>query len=211
MTLNQSLRRRALLLLARFLAKGLWAVDAALGVGVHPYVLKLLQSPTGEMRDVLAYIWAKILALEPICRKDLVRDGHVPYFVTHLSEHQPSAASIFSLRSPRSTSLVSLTTAAAAVPPTPTAAPSPLPSAAQPFGAAASFSLPSASSPTSALRSGGAGGRALASLGATPGTASSASEAQKCISAYVLTVICLGWVRKLPPDDPQTNESTTDQ
>ena len=63
--LSQVHRQRALLLLARFLDLGSWAVNQALTVGIFPYVLKLLQSPAVELRDVLVFIWIKILALDP--------------------------------------------------------------------------------------------------------------------------------------------------
>jgi regulator-associated protein of mTOR len=58
--LSQTHRHRALVLLAKFLDKGAWAVNQALSVGIFPYVLKLLQSPAAELRDVLVFIWAKV-------------------------------------------------------------------------------------------------------------------------------------------------------
>lgn len=60
MLLSQTHRHRALVLLAKFLDKGAWAVNQALSVGIFPYVLKLLQSPAAELRDVLVFIWAKV-------------------------------------------------------------------------------------------------------------------------------------------------------
>ena len=60
--LSQMHRVRALVLLAKFLDLGPWAVDQALSVGIFPYVLKLLQSSVPELRDVLVFIWTKILA-----------------------------------------------------------------------------------------------------------------------------------------------------
>ena len=50
--LSQSHRLRALMLLQRFLDLGAWAVNLALSVGIFPYVLKLLQAPTHELRSV---------------------------------------------------------------------------------------------------------------------------------------------------------------
>lgn len=35
--------------------------------GIFPYVLRLLQSPAAELRQVLVFIWAKILAVERVC------------------------------------------------------------------------------------------------------------------------------------------------
>jgi regulator-associated protein of mTOR len=64
--LSQSHRLRALNLLARFLDLGPWAVNLALSVGIFRYVLRLLQSSTSEFRQVLVFIWAKILALDKV-------------------------------------------------------------------------------------------------------------------------------------------------
>nr|XP_007140151.1 hypothetical protein PHAVU_008G088100g [Phaseolus vulgaris]ESW12145.1 hypothetical protein PHAVU_008G088100g [Phaseolus vulgaris] len=75
---------RALLLLGRFLDMGPWAVDLALSVGIFPYVLKLLQTPPPELRQILVFIWTKILALDKSCRVDLVKDGGHIYFIKFL-------------------------------------------------------------------------------------------------------------------------------
>ncbi|KAK1320310.1 Regulatory-associated protein of TOR 1 [Acorus calamus] len=62
--LSQSHRFRALVLLGRFLDMGPWAVDLALSVGIFPYVLKLLQTTAMDLRQILVFIWTKILALD---------------------------------------------------------------------------------------------------------------------------------------------------
>lgn len=59
-------RLRALELLGRFLDLGPWAVNLALSVGIFPYVLKLLQSSARELRPLLVFIWAKILAVDNV-------------------------------------------------------------------------------------------------------------------------------------------------
>lgn len=59
-------RMRALELLGRFLDLGPWAVNLALSVGIFPYVLKLLQSFAKELRPLLVFIWAKILAVDDV-------------------------------------------------------------------------------------------------------------------------------------------------
>ncbi|KAM3574990.1 hypothetical protein VYU27_003116 [Nannochloropsis oceanica] len=82
--LSQAHRLRALLLLRRFLDLGPWAVNLALSVGIFPYVLKLLQSPAPELRQVLVCTWARILAFDPSCRSDLVKDNAYLYFIGHL-------------------------------------------------------------------------------------------------------------------------------
>ena len=38
----------------------------ALSVGIFPYVLKLLQTSAVELRQVLVFIWAKILPLDKV-------------------------------------------------------------------------------------------------------------------------------------------------
>lgn len=107
--LSQVHRLRALMLLSRFLDLGPWAVNLALGVGIFPYVLKLLQSPAVELKPVLVFIWAKILAVDKSCQNDLMKDNGFAYFVSilvsdmghvpiipNLSEHRAMCAFILS-------------------------------------------------------------------------------------------------------------------
>ncbi|KAJ4978640.1 hypothetical protein NE237_009420 [Protea cynaroides] len=82
--LSQCHRFRALVLLGRFLDMGPWAVDLALSVGIFPYVLKLLQTTAIELRQILVFIWTKILALDKSCQVDLVKDGGHIYFIRFL-------------------------------------------------------------------------------------------------------------------------------
>ncbi|PIA58079.1 hypothetical protein AQUCO_00500187v1 [Aquilegia coerulea] len=82
--LSQCHRFRALVLLGRFLDMGPWAVDLALSVGIFPYVLKLLQTSAMELRQILVFIWTKILALDKSCQVDLVKDGGHTYFIRFL-------------------------------------------------------------------------------------------------------------------------------
>jgi regulator-associated protein of mTOR len=83
--LSQVHRLRALTLLGRFLDMGSWAVNLALSVGIFPYVLKLLQSNSQELREILVFIWAKILALDRFCQVDLVKDNGHLYFINILA------------------------------------------------------------------------------------------------------------------------------
>ncbi|KAJ8681855.1 hypothetical protein QAD02_017647 [Eretmocerus hayati] len=98
--LSQVHRLRALELLGKFLDLGPWAVNLALSVGIFPYVLKLLQSNAKELRPLLVFIWAKILAVDNTCQTDLVRDSGHKYFLAVLqdtsikSEHRTLAAFI---------------------------------------------------------------------------------------------------------------------
>jgi regulator-associated protein of mTOR len=95
--LSQVHRLRALVLLARFLDMGSWAVNHALSVGIFPYVLKLLQSPAVELKQALVFIWCKILTVDKTCQLDLVRDaGHV-YFLNVLTSDVPDNLQALSL------------------------------------------------------------------------------------------------------------------
>lgn len=67
-------RVNALILLSSFCDLGPWAVHLALTIGIFPYVAKLLQSPSNDLRPVLIYIWARILAFDQGCQVDLYRD-----------------------------------------------------------------------------------------------------------------------------------------
>jgi regulator-associated protein of mTOR len=83
--LSQHHRLRALIILSRFLDLGPWAVQEALHVGIFPYVLKLLQSPAPELKPVLVFIWTRILAVDPSCQADLLKDNAFSYFLHVLS------------------------------------------------------------------------------------------------------------------------------
>ncbi|KDN45901.1 hypothetical protein K437DRAFT_285267 [Tilletiaria anomala UBC 951] len=86
--LSQVHRLRALILLSQFLDLGPWAVNLALSIGIFPYVLKLLQSPAVDLKPVLIYIWARILAVDRSCQNDLLRDNGFAYFASVLSPFQ---------------------------------------------------------------------------------------------------------------------------
>ncbi|GLI58486.1 hypothetical protein VaNZ11_000217 [Volvox africanus] len=82
--LSQVHRLRALVLLGRFLDMGPWAVELALSVGIFPYVLKLLQTTSSDLRSTLVFIWAKVLALDRSCQVDLVKDSGHQYFIRYM-------------------------------------------------------------------------------------------------------------------------------
>ncbi|KRZ05231.1 Methylmalonic aciduria type A -like protein, mitochondrial [Trichinella zimbabwensis] len=84
--LSQVLRVRALELLARFVDLGPKAVEQALAVGIFPYILRLLQSVSRDMRPLLTFIWAKILAVDNSCRLMLLKDHVHRYFMVHLND-----------------------------------------------------------------------------------------------------------------------------
>ena len=83
--LSQVHRLRALILLSKFLDLGPWAVNLALSIGIFPYVLKLLQSAASELKPVMVFIWARILAVDQGCQEDLLKDNGYQYFISILS------------------------------------------------------------------------------------------------------------------------------
>ena len=106
--LSQVHRLRALILLSRFLDLGPWAVNLALSIGIFPYVLKLLQSAAAELKPVMIFIWARILAVDRSCQADLLKDNGYQYFLTMLppqsglavgnaSEHRAMCAFIIAM------------------------------------------------------------------------------------------------------------------
>ncbi|KAF2146361.1 uncharacterized protein K452DRAFT_243132 [Aplosporella prunicola CBS 121167] len=82
--LSQVHRLRALVLLSKFLDLGPWAVNLALSIGIFPYVLKLLQSQAVELKPVMVFIWARILAVDQSCQSDLLKDNGYTYFISIL-------------------------------------------------------------------------------------------------------------------------------
>jgi regulator-associated protein of mTOR len=83
--LSQVHRLRALILLSKFLDLGPWAVNLALSIGIFPYVLKLLQSQAIELKPVMVFIWARILAVDQSCQMDLLKDNGYQYFISILN------------------------------------------------------------------------------------------------------------------------------
>ena len=83
--LSQAHRLRALILLSRFLDLGPWAVNLALTIGIFPYVLKLLQSAAHELKPVMIFIWARILAVDMACQSELIKDNGYQYFLTMMN------------------------------------------------------------------------------------------------------------------------------
>jgi regulator-associated protein of mTOR len=93
--LSQVHRLRALILLSRFLDLGPWAVNLALSIGIFPYVLKLLQSQAIELKPVMVFIWARILAVDQTCQTDLLKDNGYQYFISILHPTQSMYSLLF--------------------------------------------------------------------------------------------------------------------
>ncbi|KDQ14024.1 hypothetical protein BOTBODRAFT_357949 [Botryobasidium botryosum FD-172 SS1] len=92
--LSQSHRLRALILFSQFVDLGPWAVELALIIGIFPYVLKLLQAPSQELKPVLIFIWARILAVDPSCQVDLLKEKGFAFFADVLSPHDSAGLGI---------------------------------------------------------------------------------------------------------------------
>lgn len=78
--LSQPHRLRALILLSQFVDLGPWAVHLVLTIGIFPYISKLLQAPSQDLRPVLIFIWARILAVDPSVQVDLLNTQGFKYF-----------------------------------------------------------------------------------------------------------------------------------
>ncbi|CAK9438454.1 uncharacterized protein LODBEIA_P26780 [Lodderomyces beijingensis] len=84
--LSQVHRLRALILLSKFLDLGPWGVYLSLSIGIFPYVLKLLQSPAQELKPVLIFIWARIMAIDyKGTQQELCKDKGYNYFYSILN------------------------------------------------------------------------------------------------------------------------------
>ncbi|KAM6498755.1 hypothetical protein JOM56_006703 [Amanita muscaria] len=82
--LSQPHRLRALILLSQFVDLGPWAVHLVLNIGIFPYMSKLLQAAGQDLRPVLIFIWARILAVDPSVQTDLYNTQGYKYFSTVL-------------------------------------------------------------------------------------------------------------------------------
>ncbi|KAJ5103779.1 hypothetical protein N7532_004308 [Penicillium argentinense] len=86
---SQAHRLRALILLSKFLDLGPWAVHLALSIGIFPYVVKLLQSAAQELKPVMVFIWARIMAVDHTVQNDLLKDNGIHYFISILNPSSP--------------------------------------------------------------------------------------------------------------------------
>jgi regulator-associated protein of mTOR len=84
MLLSPAHRLRALQLLRRYMSLGSHTVNLTLLVGIFPYVLKLLQNQSPDIRQVLLCIWTSIVGFDRSCRMELIRDKCQGYFVQYL-------------------------------------------------------------------------------------------------------------------------------
>ncbi|KAH8094700.1 hypothetical protein BXZ70DRAFT_975660 [Cristinia sonorae] len=93
--LSQPHRLRALILLSQFVDLGPWAVHLALTIGIFPYISRLLQATGQDLRPVLIFIWARILAVDPTCQVDLYNNQGYKYFANVLAiQDDPRQAAI---------------------------------------------------------------------------------------------------------------------
>ncbi|KAJ6541734.1 hypothetical protein B0H19DRAFT_1174442 [Mycena capillaripes] len=82
--LCQPHRLRALILLSQFVDLGPWAVHLVMTIGIFPYISKLLQAAGPDLRPVLIFIWARIMAVDPSVQVDLVNTNGYKYFAAIL-------------------------------------------------------------------------------------------------------------------------------
>lgn len=78
--LSQPHRLRALILLSQFVDLGPWAVHLVLTIGIFPYISKLLQAAGQDLKPVLIFIWARILAVDSSVQADLFSTNGYKYF-----------------------------------------------------------------------------------------------------------------------------------
>jgi regulatory associated protein of mTOR len=85
--LSQVHRLRALILLSKFLDLGPWAVHLALSIGIFPYVVKLLGAASIELKPVMVFIWARIMAVDCSVQADLLKDNGIHYFISIMNPY----------------------------------------------------------------------------------------------------------------------------
>ena len=92
--LSQPHRLRALILLSQFVDLGPWAVHLVLTIGIFPYISRLLQAASADLRPVLIFIWARIIAVDPSCQVELLTNQGYRYFAQILApaDEQPHPA-----------------------------------------------------------------------------------------------------------------------
>jgi regulator-associated protein of mTOR len=92
--LSQPHRLRALILLSQFVDLGPWAVHLVLTIGIFPYISKLLQAAGQDLRPVLIFIWARILAVDPTVQADLYNTQGYKYFANVLAVQDDATHSV---------------------------------------------------------------------------------------------------------------------
>ncbi|EPS99346.1 hypothetical protein FOMPIDRAFT_1124614, partial [Fomitopsis schrenkii] len=92
--LSQPHRLRALILLSQFVDLGPWAVHLVLTIGIFPYISRLLQAASADLRPVLIFIWARIIAVDPSCQVELYTNQGYKYFaqILAVTDEQPHPA-----------------------------------------------------------------------------------------------------------------------
>ncbi|KAK7436889.1 Target of rapamycin complex 1 subunit kog1 [Stygiomarasmius scandens] len=83
-------RVRTLILLCQFADIGPWAVHHMLSIGFVPYLVRLLQTSNPELRPVLIFLWARIIAVDPSLQTELLTKQSYRYFskILTLQPHQ---------------------------------------------------------------------------------------------------------------------------
>ncbi len=77
-------QQQGLALVAAYTSMGPWAVQEALTVGAHPYLLRILSRGPERLVPEVTYIWGRILAVDGPSQDDLVDNDAVGTFVSGL-------------------------------------------------------------------------------------------------------------------------------
>ncbi|KAJ1919977.1 Target of rapamycin complex 1 subunit kog1 [Mycoemilia scoparia] len=86
--LSHSYRLRALALFYQFISLGPWAVEQASAIKITPYITKLLNSESLEIRNVLIMICARLVASDLMVLQSLGRNNYA-YFISYLVSNLP--------------------------------------------------------------------------------------------------------------------------
>lgn len=97
--LSQAHRNRALTLLGYFMDLGRWAVRDSLQVGIFPYIIKLFQSPSLDIRYALLYLWLRVLVFDTSVIVELTKDNNFQYFGRALLDPVEETMDVFEMRS----------------------------------------------------------------------------------------------------------------
>ncbi|PVU88164.1 hypothetical protein BB561_005997 [Smittium simulii] len=92
--LSQIYRHNALALLYNFLLLGPWAVDLVFAIGISPFIVKLLGTASNEITGLLILVWSKLVAGDPSCLEDLIKNDGYRYFINYLGQTAFQASKI---------------------------------------------------------------------------------------------------------------------
>ncbi|PVV02718.1 hypothetical protein BB560_002823 [Smittium megazygosporum] len=92
--LSQNYRHNALALLYNFLLLGPWAVDLIFAIGISPFIVKLLGTASNEITGLLILVWSKLVAGDPSCLVELLKNDGYRYFINYLGQTASQSAKL---------------------------------------------------------------------------------------------------------------------